>query len=278
MKFKDVIHSERKARNLTQKDFARLLNVSDKTISKWETGISIPDLDTLIVLSKVLGIPIIEKLLDDNDNNESDIYENFSSNLINSFKNRQYLIISVFLILSTMSFLFREALYRLTLFYIPVIAIVFFGAILTTLLNLAKFYSQYSNLKSRQLCDSAYLSTTFILIDFVTIVLLSIEVFIFYVPNFTGIAILAFLQIVPFLLHSMIMKKSRFHYKNDKVTKRMLVILKSVIVVDFLIQVLFQIGVNFFIPMQLLSNVVTILMFVPLGLLIIVSRRNTYVV
>jgi hypothetical protein len=62
------------------------------------------------------------------------------------------------------------------------------------------------------------------------------------------------------------------------VTKRILVILKSVIVVDFLIQVLFQIGVNFFIPMQLLSNVVTILMFVPIGLLIIVSRRNTYVV
>jgi transcriptional regulator with XRE-family HTH domain len=278
MKFKDVIHTERRARNLTQKDFARLLNVSDKTISKWETGISIPDLETLMVVSKVLGIPVIEKLLNDNDNNESDIYEKFSSNLINSFKTRQYLIISLFLILSTMSFLFREALYRLTLFYIPVITIVFFGAILATLLNLSRFYSQYSNIKGRQLCDSAYLITTFILIDFVTIVLLIIEVFIFYVPNFTGIAILTFLQIVPFLLHSMIMKKTKFHYKNDEMTKRMLVILKSVIVVDFLLQVLFQIGVNFFIPMQLLSYVVTILMFVPIGLLIIVSRRNTYVV
>ena len=37
----------RKTRDLTQQDFAKILNYSDKTISKWELGYAIPSVETL---------------------------------------------------------------------------------------------------------------------------------------------------------------------------------------------------------------------------------------
>lgn len=37
----------RKAKGMTQKDLAEKLNVSDKAISRWETGKNYPDIETL---------------------------------------------------------------------------------------------------------------------------------------------------------------------------------------------------------------------------------------
>lgn len=52
----------RKEKNLTQKNLADLLNISDKTISKWERGLGCPDVSLLPSLSDILGTNI-EKLL-----------------------------------------------------------------------------------------------------------------------------------------------------------------------------------------------------------------------
>lgn len=43
-KFANTIYSIRRDRNLTQKDLADLIGVSDRTISKWENGTTVPDL------------------------------------------------------------------------------------------------------------------------------------------------------------------------------------------------------------------------------------------
>lgn len=40
---KDVIYQSRKKKHLTQEQLADLLNVSNKTVSKWERGIGYPD-------------------------------------------------------------------------------------------------------------------------------------------------------------------------------------------------------------------------------------------
>ena len=37
------ITRRRKELNMTQKELAEQLNISDKTVSRWETGIQIPD-------------------------------------------------------------------------------------------------------------------------------------------------------------------------------------------------------------------------------------------
>ncbi len=37
------IAEKRKAKDITQKDFAEMLNVTDKTVSRWENGHYLPD-------------------------------------------------------------------------------------------------------------------------------------------------------------------------------------------------------------------------------------------
>ena len=48
----------RKAKGLTQEEFAAKLHVVRQTVSKWETGLSAPDAETLIHISEVLEVPV----------------------------------------------------------------------------------------------------------------------------------------------------------------------------------------------------------------------------
>ncbi len=52
----------RRDRGLTQKDLAEKLFVSDKAVSKWERGLSLPDISLLIPLAEVLGVTVTELL------------------------------------------------------------------------------------------------------------------------------------------------------------------------------------------------------------------------
>lgn len=52
----------RKEKEMTQKELARKLYISDKAVSKWETGQSIPTVDLLIPLSEILGVTVTELL------------------------------------------------------------------------------------------------------------------------------------------------------------------------------------------------------------------------
>lgn len=56
----------RKDSKLTQKEFADLINVSDRTISKWENGLSVPDLLHIRNISKAFGVSpnsiVLEKM------------------------------------------------------------------------------------------------------------------------------------------------------------------------------------------------------------------------
>ena len=52
----------RKEQGLTQKELAERLFVSDKAVSKWETGGSIPDVALLIPLAKLLNVTVTELL------------------------------------------------------------------------------------------------------------------------------------------------------------------------------------------------------------------------
>ncbi len=66
---KDIIYQKRKELNMTQKDLADKLNVSDKAVSRWETGLSYPDITLVKDLCKVLNITI------------EDLFNNTQSNL-----------------------------------------------------------------------------------------------------------------------------------------------------------------------------------------------------
>ena len=50
----------RTARNLSQGDLAEALEVSRQSVSKWETGQSVPDLDKIIKLADLFGVTVDE--------------------------------------------------------------------------------------------------------------------------------------------------------------------------------------------------------------------------
>lgn len=53
----------RKEKGLTQRQIADRLFVSDKAVSKWERGLSIPDTALLVPLAELLGVTVTELLL-----------------------------------------------------------------------------------------------------------------------------------------------------------------------------------------------------------------------
>ena len=65
------IAEKRRAKNLTQEQLAELLGVSNKTISKWETGKSMPDYAVVESLCKALNITIPELLAGKEKDSES---------------------------------------------------------------------------------------------------------------------------------------------------------------------------------------------------------------
>lgn len=67
-----LILSLRKEKNMTQKEIADTMNISDKTISKWERGLGCPDVSLLSELSHILGVNIKEILLGDLNPNDAD--------------------------------------------------------------------------------------------------------------------------------------------------------------------------------------------------------------
>ncbi len=57
-----LLYDLRKEKCMTQKEVADKMNISDKTVSKWERGLGCPDVSLLSELSNIFGINI-EKIL-----------------------------------------------------------------------------------------------------------------------------------------------------------------------------------------------------------------------
>lgn len=57
-KIGDFLKSLRKSKGLTQTELADMLNVSNKTISKWENGLGIPEMSTLLLLADIYEVSV----------------------------------------------------------------------------------------------------------------------------------------------------------------------------------------------------------------------------
>lgn len=78
----------RKERGLKQRELAELLLISDKTVSKWERGIGLPDVSLMLPLCNALGITVNE-LLTAKKLNPSEYQQNAEENIIKLMKERQ---------------------------------------------------------------------------------------------------------------------------------------------------------------------------------------------
>ena len=69
-KISNLIKTKRKEKGLTQEELAQKINVTEKAISRWETGRGTPDISSLIPLSEELGISVSEILKGKEDRKE----------------------------------------------------------------------------------------------------------------------------------------------------------------------------------------------------------------
>lgn len=74
-----IIKKLREKNHLTQAELANKLNVSDKTISKWETGKGYPDISLLEPIAVAFGISVTELI-----SGEEIANQNVSSNMMRS--------------------------------------------------------------------------------------------------------------------------------------------------------------------------------------------------
>lgn len=57
-----LIAKKRQQLSMTQNELAKRLYITDKAISKWERGLSFPDITLLIPLTEILNISLYELL------------------------------------------------------------------------------------------------------------------------------------------------------------------------------------------------------------------------
>ncbi len=75
----NTIRELREKKKMTQAELAGRLDVSHKTISKWETAKGLPDISLIEPLTRVLGISVVELMTGDCISNS-----NISSNMLRS--------------------------------------------------------------------------------------------------------------------------------------------------------------------------------------------------
>lgn len=101
-KISNFIKTKRKELGLTQEELAQKLFVTEKAISRWETGRGTPDISLLIPLAKILNVDVSELL-----NGENKIEEVIKYDELNKkYKfNLPFKLIILFYILSILTFL-----------------------------------------------------------------------------------------------------------------------------------------------------------------------------
>ena len=94
----EFLKSLRISKGLTQMELAEYLNVSNKTVSKWENGIGIPEVSTLIILADFYEVSVDDilrgtKRISKNIEKEASISNYVVSRIKNNYIN--YLIVSI---------------------------------------------------------------------------------------------------------------------------------------------------------------------------------------
>lgn len=124
---KDIISKRRKKLGLTQQELADKLFVSNKVISKWETGKSVPDTSILVELANVLEISLDELLNSGKEVTEQNIKTAVADKVDVKYKN-VLLITSLFIVVGTILFsvarileykdYYKEYQVTITIFYV----------------------------------------------------------------------------------------------------------------------------------------------------------------
>jgi transcriptional regulator with XRE-family HTH domain len=200
-----LIAQIRKEKNLTQKQLAEKLNVTDKAISRWETNRGYPEVSLLIPLAQVLDVSVNE-LLSGKRISREEMIDNSNEVIVETIKKSKSAI-NILSVVITMVFTFVQIMIY---YYVPSLAqpgdemgLVFF-VILATYLNSISIGFINSKLKFLVPVFTVLLFIPTILFDYNFFSKMDSEEFILYIGVFFALSLLGLL--LGMLIHFVIKK------------------------------------------------------------------------
>ena len=196
-KISNFIKAKRKELNLTQEELAEKLFVTEKAVSRWETGRGTPDISLLIPLSKALKVEIPEILNgEENKKNKNDIEKLIEYNeLIKkskfNFKIKLIILLYVLSILFFLSYLRVEYNPNIELNYFIRLFLVVISSILIVIGNRIYANNYVEKIEDKMKVDK--LSKTIVFIYYI-ILLFNMVIFARY-SNITSYNIIPFASI-----------------------------------------------------------------------------------
>lgn len=193
-KISNFIKAKRKELNLTQEELAEKLFVTEKAVSRWETGRGTPDISLLIPLSKALKVEISEIL--NGEENKNDIeklieYNELTKKSKFNFKIKLIILLYVLSILFFLSYLRVEYNPNIELNYFIRLFLVVISSILIIIGNRIYANNYVEKIEDKMKVDK--LSKTIVFIYYI-ILLFNMVIFARY-SNITSYNIIPFASI-----------------------------------------------------------------------------------
>ena len=110
MKFSEKLKKLRKDNNMTQDELAEKIFVSRTAISKWETDMGYPSLESLRLLSKIFGTTLDELVSDEDIENRK---------ILDEKQSRKYFWITVACLVCAVAFVIAYSITKIKYLFIP---------------------------------------------------------------------------------------------------------------------------------------------------------------
>lgn len=244
---KTIIYENRKSLGLTQKELGQLINVSDKQISKWETGVSYPDITLISKLAEVLNISVNE-LLESNEITRDKI---INHNILNQFKMSRFISL-ISLVISMVVFILGVLIVQVANLTGNVILVLSFALLLFSIIYLVA-----TNIKEKDLINNEHKE--------------HVLKTIYYYKN------LIFINIILLFLTAFLLSTSLFNFNIIIIFRyftisnlfSFLYIIASLILLELIYYIKVSSNVNYRYPKAL--KILRILLYVIMGLILILT-------
>lgn len=221
--------NKKKELNMTQRDMAKKLNVSDKTISKWETGVNFPDLKMLNQIARLIGVSVSD-LLEADDLRAPNRGNDLDNTTITRFRIHQVVSFLLFIFAVIIILWGLQVAYWMIIIGLLMLA----SSFILFAFSMISFKSSYEHKKDVQSLD--HLSNFYSLLFFESILLVLFLLFMSFFPaNYMGQVILIAFQVSPMLIRKRILKSNNYETSNDKTDSALTRVYWSVVIIGNLL-------------------------------------------
>lgn len=178
----------RKSKKMTQLEFSKELNYSDKTISKWERAESLPDIIVLKQISDFFGVAVDYLLVEHNDNESLVVRESKKKKAEINKLSLTLLSITPVWIIATLIFIVVSIFLHINVWF------VFYIAIPITILLFLIFNSIWGNRRNNYFIISCLLWSILAVIYIICIDYNVLQIFVLGIPSQIAILLWAKLK------------------------------------------------------------------------------------